>query len=241
MPFTSETDLSLQIRNALGEPTVKVELDDTQIVNAINETKRWFLGKKGIIVPKIVPIVVDQPEYLMTSEVDNVVDVLFNTSPDLIAFFSIGFFDILPFGFPFAFPSTPSTLQYSGYVQLLQFNDVRKRIFSIEPGFTYNQQTRILNISPSPIMSGNMILMIKTNQVDVSQFIARDEQLFWEYSLAQSMLRLGRIRRKYAEYPTAGGSTSMDGDALITDANEMIERLNQEVFDSQGPMSFITG
>lgn len=241
MPFASEEELKLEIRSALGEPTVKVELDDTHMTSVIKKAKRWLLAKKGIILRKIVPVTAGQPEYTMTDDVENVLDVNMDIAPDLIAFFSIGFFDILPFGFPFAFPTTPSTLQYSGYVQLLQFNELRKRIFSIEPAFDYSQQDNVLTVTPLPVRSGNMLITYKSRDIDVTDLTARDEQLLYEYASAQAKLILGRIRRKYSEYPTAGGGASMDGEALVTEANEEIERLNKEIFDSQGPMGLLVG
>lgn len=162
-------------------------------------------------------------------------------SPDLVAFFSLGAFDIIPFGFPFAFPTTPSTLQYSGFVQLMQFNELRKRIFSAEPSFEYDQQMRTLRISPTPFRGGNMLIQHKTRTLAIDNLLARDEELIYEYTIAQAMLFLGRIRSKYSEYPTAGGSASMDGDTMTTEANTMIERLNQEISDSQGPMAMVVG
>jgi hypothetical protein len=241
MPFVNDADLIDAIKSYLGEPVVKVEIADKQWVQVLNAAKRWFMAKKGLILTKMEPLQVNQSEYVMTDDVENVLDVILDMSPDLIAFFSLGAFDIIPFGFPFAFPTTPSTLQYSGFVQLLQFNELRKRIFSVEPSFEYDQQSSTLRISPTPFRGGNMLITYKTRVFDVSALLARDEELFYEYSLAQAMLVLGRIRSKYSEYPTAGGSATMDGGELTTEAKELIERLNQEISDSQGTCGFISG
>lgn len=241
MSFTSDAELIETIKSYLGYPVVKIELDDTQWNNVLKATKRWFMAKKGLIFSKIEPLLYNQCEYIMTPDVENVVEVVLDMSPDLIAFFSLGAFDIIPFGFPFAFPTTPSTLQYSGFVQLLQFNELRKRIFSVEPSFEYDQQSGILRITPTPFKGGNMMITYKTRDFDVSKLLARDEELVYEYAKAQAMLVLGRIRSKYSEYPTAGGSTTMDGAELTSEAKELIERLNQEIFDSQGTCGFISG
>lgn len=241
MPFANDAELVESIKSYLGHPVVKVELSDEQWVHVLKATTRWFLAKKGLILSKMVALQNQQSEYVMTADVENVLDVVIDMSPDLIAFFSLGAFDIIPFGFPFAFPTTPSTLQYSGFVQLLQFNELRKRIFSVEPSFEYDQQSNILRITPTPFRGGNMLITYKTRVFNVSQLLARDEELVYEYAKAQAMLALGRIRSKYSEYPTAGGSASMDGADLTTEAKELIERLNTEIFDSQGTCGFISG
>ena len=54
-------------------------------------------------------------------------------------------------------------------------------------------------------------------------------------------IRLGRVRSKYTEWPSAGGSKSMDGDTLVAEGREDQESLANELISLSDPMPFVVG
>lgn len=225
-----------------GEVAVTVELSDAQFEAAVSYTKRWFSAKKGFVVFRPVNFDPNTVEYTMRDDVVQVLDVVFQVPQDVAAFFSLGFFDIIPYGPQNIGQIGAGLTQYSGFEQLLEFNEKRKRIFSVEPQWQYNPQTRILYIaSRSGGISGLMLVQAKLNDFDVSNLGGRDEELFFRYLLARCQIIVGRVRSKYDSYPTAGGTTSLDGKELIEEAKAEMEILDKEIYASQGPDMPITG
>lgn len=221
---------------------VNVELSDEAFHKAMRDAKRWFTAKKGYTIFRGIPIVDGQLDYIMKDDVANVLDVIFQVPSDVAAFFTLGFFDIIPYG-PNTLLSMGSGLtNYSGFAQLLEFTEKRKRIFSVEPEWYYEQQTRILHITArGGTPSGIMLVQVKTNDFDSVTLNDKDDEIFVRYVKTKCKEIVGRIRSKYDSLPAAGGPTSMDGKALLDEVKGELEKLNQEIFASQGPDMALLG
>ena len=249
MPFATLTDLINELKSDLGYPTVKVDIDDTVWQFIYNKATRWFKAKKGLI--KQTPIALQDGlfEYPYPTDAYSVVDVVVPRRTDISDILSLGFFDIVPAQFvatSSTFPSMQSagTMRFdmSAYVQLLQSLEMRRRIFSGEPDW-YDlppAQRKIMLTNRNPVgfsIQGNQLFMIvfyKTDTFLISDFVGRDEDLFYRYCLARSKLVLGTIRSKYSVYPAAGGSVSMDGGELKQEALAELQTLDEEISASQG-------
>jgi len=218
------------------DATVDVEITAGQFKTAFTRTMMWFTAKKGFVVLRPVPISDNQTEYKMKDDVANVLDVMFEVPSDVAAFFSLGFFDLIPYG-PQSIGNLGSSLaNYSGFAQLLNFNQNRKDVFSVTPDWSYQQQTKILNVLIRPGAATNFIIaQVKLNTFDVASLDDKDQDIFYRYFLARSKITLGRIRSKYDSLPAAGGTVTLDGHTLIEEANAEIVELNKEIFASQGP------
>lgn len=236
---TSIAQMKAEAISDLGggpEGFVTVEITDTAFNNIIKSAKRWFTSKKGFVVWRPVQIVDAQLEYLMASDVAQVLDVIFSVPTDVAAFFTLGFFDIIPYG-PNTLLSVGSGLtNYSGFAQLLQFTESRKRVFSVEPEWYYEQQTKILHITArGGTPTGVMLIQLKLTDFDPGVLVEKDEDLFVRWVKAKVKQVVGRARSKYDSLPGAGGPVTLDGRSLIDEAKEEFEALDKEIFWSQGP------
>lgn len=223
---------------------VTVELTDEQFTNALKAAKRWFTAKKGFQILRPIATVGGQTEYRMKEDVAQVMDVIFEVPSDVSAFFTLGFFDIIPWG-PNTLMSFNSGLgNYSGFVQLLQFNESRKKVFSVDPDWYYDQQNKILRVTQrqntlSP--GGIMLVQCKISDFDPSHLSDKDDYIFVRYVKAKCKEIVGRIRSKYDSLPAAGGPVSLDGQRLLEEAKEEMEKLEIEIFASAGPDMPVVG
>jgi hypothetical protein len=242
---TSLTQMRQESISDLGggpDGYVVVELTDTQFDNIIKEAKRWFTARKGFVIWRYVPVIEGQLEYHMHNDVAQVLDVIFSVPTDVAAFFTLGFFDVIPYG-PNTLLSMGSGLtNYSGFAQLLQFTEQRKRVFSVEPEWYYEQQTRLLHITArGGTPTGNMLVQLKLTDFDPSHLMDKDEEFFIRWVKCKVKEVVGRSRSKYDSLPAAGGPVTLDGRTLIDEAKEEMEKLNQELFWAQGPDGGILG
>jgi hypothetical protein len=223
-------------------PAVAVELTDDQFNAAVQLATQWFTLRKGFVVYRPVTITDGISEYQMASDVQQVLDVIFQVPTDVAAFFSLGFFDLIPYG-PQNIGSIGSGLtNYSGFAQLIMFNEQRKRVFSVTPEWSYDQQSQLLHIASRSGSATNMMLVCaKLNSFDPVNLNDKDDYIFCKYVRAKCKEIVGRVRSKYDSLPAAGGTTTMDGKDLIAEAKEEIEALDKEIFWSQGPDGMVLG
>jgi len=223
--------------------TVSVELTDEQFDTALIRAKSWFSAKKGFVVYRPINVNPNIVEYKMKSDVINVLDVYFNIPSDVAAFFSLGFFDLIPYGPQSIGNITANTASYSGFAQLLSYNEERKRVFSVEPDWIYDQQTKNLNliVRQGAVQNNMAIVKAKLGEFDPSVLDGWDADIFYRYLLAKCKEIVGRIRSKYDSMPSAGGVVTLDGKSLIEESKIEIEELNKEIFASQGPDEPVVG
>lgn len=227
---------------AAGGAVVQVELTDNQYNMVIDQAMRWFTQRKGFVIFRPIQVNETTPQYVMANDVVNILDVIFQVPSDVAAFFSLGFFDLIPYG-PQNIGSIGSGLSnYSGFAQLLEFNQKRKRIFSVDPDWYYEPQTKVLHITArAGTTVGIMLVQCKVSTFEPEQLTGWDEDLFARWVHAKCKQIVGRIRSKYDSMPAAGGNVSLDGKDLIAEAKEEFEQLDKEIFASQGPDTPIAG
>lgn len=235
---TSASQIFNELKESMGggvNGLVTVDISQEQFNVALKESKRWFTAKKGFSIFRPIPYVTGQSEYIMKADVANVFDVIFQVPSDVAAFFTLGFFDIIPYG-PNTLLNTGSGLtNYSGFVQLLQFTETRKRVFSVDPDWFYDQQSRILHVTArSGVPQQIMIAQVKLNDFDPAVLSDKDDYIFVRYVKARCKEIIGRIRSKYDSLPAAGGPVTLDGKSLIEEAKAEMEELNKEIFAAGG-------
>ena len=225
-----------------GSAIVQVELTDEQFDYAVKATRRWFNSKKGVTAFRPLTILDGVPTYQLDKDVVNVVDVYFAVPSDVAAFFTLGFFDVIPFGAQPTGGPVSSLSNYSSFAQILDFNEKRKRIFSVEPEWYYDEQTQTLSVAVRKgSNTGTALIHVRTEMKDPKVLKGKDELLFADYLMAECKEIVGRIRSKYDSMPAAGGNVTLDGKDLIAESKEEKERLNTEIFASQGPDMPIAG
>ena len=249
MPFATLTDLVNELKSDLGHPTVRVDIDPTVYQFIYNKAVRWFKAKKGLIKQLPVMLTDGKYEYDYPTDAYSIVDVIVPRRTDISDILSLGFFDIVPAQFVASsstFPSLQSagTMRFdmSAYVQLLQSLEMRRRIFSGEPDW-YDlppPQKKIVLTNRNPVgfsIQGSQLYMIifyKTDTISFSDFVGRDEDLFYRYCLARAKIVQGTIRSKFGNYPAAGGTISMDGGEQKAEGFAELQQLDLEIDGSQG-------
>ena len=217
---------------------IKVELTKESLCDAIEDAKRWFAAKKGIVRMCPIPVIDGLTEYCLQDDVDTVLDVMFSVSPlDISLIFSPFILqdDKVPYDV-FAAPSSAGL--YSSFAQTLQYIDTAKRILGADPD--WRQEGRKLFVFPLPKNASTMVVEYKTKIFDLQELSERDHDLLKRYALARAEVTVAKIQSKYDSFPTAQGSATLNGLSLLDNARLDIEKLNEEISDSGMPMMFFT-
>ena len=226
-----------------GHPVIDIELDECQWDSIFRNAKRWFKAKKGLLDCVNVTLVEGKTEYDFPANACVIVDAILPHRSDIQSLLSLGFFDIVPLNALNIGAVTSSFNSYSSYVQILQALETRRRIFGADPSWDVICN-KIQIIGGSGVCNGNagtMLVIFVKEEFDLCDLKGRDENLIFRYIKNEATRFLGRIRGKYKSYPTAGGETVTDADDLLNDYKEVRERLDEEIADSQGPMSILYG
>lgn len=238
----NETELRQWVLRRLGAPIHKVELCEEHVTDAVEQARRWFSAKKGQKKQVFVQVASSQVEYdidAIDSQIDTVLDVSFSQSKlDLSLIFSP--FTLLEEKIPYdVFASGASGGLYSSYVQSLQYIEMAKRILSAE--FEWRQDQRTLRIAPIPADARSMIWDVKVHCVKIEDLNERDHDLVKRYALLKAREDLMWVLGKFGEFPGAQGSVSLNYSILQDQIQSELEKLEEEIFASAGPMGFLTG
>jgi hypothetical protein len=249
--------LSEKILRRLGYPMVKVELDETQILDNIDYTRqkylRWAVGNATI--EKYVTLML-RGEQTLYDLPANVTDVLSYSS------ISMGSIHTL-------FTVENYLFQNGMYDQLLmrgggdgysvvsfhiakEFLETIHRYVVDSYNFIYHKYTNQLEINPPPpssgvttIISGGVYqentpgyILLRTYQIEGTDEDLYSNYWFLDYATAMCKISLGRIRSKFGSFSAVGSNTGlqMDGEALLQEGQADIERLeetlkNEEIFE----------
>lgn len=252
------------VRRKLGEDgscTVRVELTDGQIDQALDDAKDWWNAYLGLFRESEASIAAEQTEIdlsAVTPRVDDVMQVFFPADIELVDFRGLypGFLDVN--GIPYDMTGIGSGGMVYGanspqgtIVQVLQSMDTAKRILSAEPSWEFyrddvdeNNPIRTLRLMPSAAYGGKIIYLYRVDPRDIKlhMYKQRDLWLIREWALAECKYMLGRIRGKYTSgLPAAGGDRTLDGELLLSEAREDKERLEQKILDYSGPIMPLVG
>lgn len=247
--FETEQELIDEVKRKLGFPMVKVEIDDSQWKDIIKQTKRWFYAKKTIVSIKYRNYQADSGPILF-SDIDpvngvyEIIDVIPDSTDAGIRGEDNVYYEILPFGYPlwgsstFAFGTTAYN-RTSFIAQIFQSIEMRKRTYGSDLDWFVQKDFldgHKLYLTPSR-RSRCCAIVYKPKTLPIQALEGRDAQLVFDWAVAEAKETLGIIRSKYKDYPAAGGNISTDGQELLDAAKEAKEKLNEEIADSQGPMT----
>jgi len=245
IPLTAkEEEFKKEILLELGAPILDVELADEHWPAIIARAKRWFKAKKRVLDCTNIPITNDVFQYDFPPNACAIIDIILPRRSDIQSLLSLGFFDIVPLNALNIGAVTSAFNSYSSYVQILQALETRRRVFSADPDWEVICG-KITLIGGSGLCGGGgmgqMLVMFKKEVWETEELHDRDENLFFRYMLATAKHFLGRIRSKYSSYPAAGGQIDTDGQSLLEEYKEEVELLDEEIAESQGPMSILIG
>lgn len=225
----------------MGAPMIKVELTKEHLCDAIETAIRWFTAKKGVTKLATIGVNCGRTTYDLPDDVDTVTDVVFTSGFTDISLEPYMWADVhVPYGYGYgAGGGTATSGTYSTLTQVMQYNEMAKRILGAEPD--WRQEGRMLFIFPIPASARGVMIEYKSNCVDVQQLNERDHDLVKRYALMWVKQLVGRVRSKYESLPSAQGSVTMDGAALLDESRTEKELLEEEISQSAYPMHFFTG
>ena len=277
----TKTQLAEKIKRRLGYPMVKVELDYSQLTDAIDYARdkwtRWATGNATQEVYFTIPLSAGQYLYDMPTGVIEVVEYdNAGVSGGINTLFTLenymyanGVFDSL---------LNAGSAGYSliDYHSAMDYLSTLKRYTPDRYNFKYHRYTNQLEIQPPPPSGGSLsytprslnaqgeevleqavtidspgFILIRSYMVEGStldpawangdsdgDFLTSGWIL--DYATAYAMRMLGYVRRKYANFGSLGNQgIAMDGDSLISEANESMANLKEalmleEVYEGYG-------
>lgn len=242
----NKADIKDAILSELGEPTVKVEIDASAWDGErgiFGAAKRWFQARKGVLGFGYQSAM---REVTLPASAESPLDVIFpgDGAGGLGCLVTLGFFsDIVPADVITGGLRVSNALMTQGdYVQTLQQLELAQRLTGGDREWVWDEARRVV-VMTGQVPSGLCLVIWKMTRAawEIDQLRDRDEDFIYRRCLIEAKRRLGRVRSKYPSYPAAGGSVEMDGDRLLEEAKEEEEKLNEEVADSQMPISIVTG
>jgi hypothetical protein len=250
-PTTGDQIVKWALRQ-LGFGIVKIELTEEHAVDAFDSACRWYIAHKGIkrlIGRNLTPGV---SEYALPSDVDQVIEAWFPGDYLDTAMVSAahGFVDLWGYSTFQNVLGAPSGvrdgIKYGTFSLMQSHNKMAKQTLSAEPAWDYDKPENMLRVSPS--LTGSMVIRYASNTLTTDQtgdiatrMSVRDRDLIMRYTVAALKNILGRVRGKYTDWPSAGGSKSMDGDTLLGEAQGEFESLTQTLIGLSDPVPFIIG
>lgn len=222
MPTTTRVLLTDYIRRKLGEPILKVELDNSQIDDCIEDALIYYREWSHMGVYDSVyalSAVAKQKTYVLPPEIQEVKEVVTASFSRVLTTNIIDpYLDI--FG--------PKNQGFSLVEIGSEYLSDVQRMFGTKYQFSTHKQGTgevVLELMPAP--ARDQYLGLK-----VTKYVPEDELLNtrWvrQYALALSMKLLGEIRSKYAQLAGPNGP-QLNGSELISDANQMIQELENEI------------
>lgn len=247
----TKNDLSEKIQRRLGAPMVKVELSEAQIYDNIDYTlqkfKKWAIGQGVQEHYFTLMLSAGVSEYDCPVGVTEVVEYETHAAGTIHTLFTMenylynqGMYDqLLMRG-----ASTGYTMV--SYHIARDFLEAVKRYVVDSYNYKYHPYDNKLEIYPTPKV-GSGSLVIDGIAYDTPGFIlvrsykveGDDEDIYgndWvlDYATALCKITLGNIRRKFANFNTIGNTgISLDGDALISDGREELEKLETRLMENE--------
>ena len=246
------------LKRALGGGVVVLELCQEHFEDSFADAIRWYIGRKGIKRRAVCSVTAGIQEYMMPADTDEVLEVWFpGVQIDIIAAVNpYAFIDIdqLPVAYQ-SITGVPGGAFYGTLHQILAHAETARRVVGSEPAWEYFKDNNVLHVTPRNQRGGVALVRYASTTLvaddpeppaltpvnDFRRIHFRHRELILRYALARAKERLGRVRGKYTEFPSAGGSKTLDGDALLTEAREETESLNQELMELNEGVPFLIG
>lgn len=238
------------IKAMLGDGMVDVELDPVHYNTAIDKSFAKYRQRSSNAVEESFAFLTmeqDVNEYTLSQEVIEVRDVFRRSIGSRTGGGDTGsLFE--PFNLAYSNTYLLSSSNMGGLATYFMFAGYQKlvgKMFGSYIQFTWNPATKKLTIMQRPRGEETVLLWLYNYKPD---FVLLNDPYagIWikDYALAQSKIMLGQARGKYGQYASPQGGVTLNGDALIQQGKEEIEKLELELTNyTEGgkPMWFVVG
>ena len=246
--FSSREDLIKELQLRLADGIIDVELDREHYDVAVDKALAIYrqLSSNSVEESIIFIETIDgQTDYLLPDEVMEVRRIYRRG----IGTNSGGGTNFDPFDVAFNNMYMLQAGQIGGlavFDAFAQYKETIGRIFGSEYNFIWNRNTKRLKIMRN-IRHEEDIAIGVYNFIPESILLKDVMASPWlaAYALAQSKLMLGEARSKYTSgLPGAGGTVTLNGDALKAEAQAAIEKLERDIElygSGEDPLTFVIG
>jgi hypothetical protein len=232
----TEQDVQDYIRRKLGGGVICVELTPDQLQDAIDRAKLWMQQWVGHQKTALLTMT-GATEYAIPTAwgCETVVDVVFQLNTDSLtdiwkwADVEVNVADIM---------AVRPNYSYVDLVQRQQYLELGRRVLSGERSWDWDRAKARLVITPPPSAGETALVYYLADTIDVAYLKRYEAAVFQDYALAQAMETLGWIRTKFSEVPTASGSTTLNGDTLLSNAQQLIDKCEEKARALAPPMPF---
>jgi hypothetical protein len=234
----------------LGDGMVDVELDPIHYNTAIDKSFSKYRQRSSNAVEESFAFLTmeqDVNEYTLSQDVIEVRDV-FRRSIGSRTGGGDGGSLFEPFNLAYTNTYLMSASNMGGLATYYAFASYQKlvgKMFGSYIQFAWNPSTKKLTIMQRPRGEETVLLWLYNYKPD---FVLLNDPYAgtWlkDYALAQSKIILGQARGKYGQYASPQGGVTLNGDALIQQGKEEIEKLELELTNyTEGgkPMWFVVG
>ena len=233
---TGQQEIFDYVKNNLGEGMIDVELDPKHYQNAVEESYAFLTLKKV------------QYTYILPDEIINVRKLFRRTVGSRTEGGEGGtLFE------PFNLAYTNTYLLRAGatgglatYYAFASYQELVGKLFGLFIQFHFDVATKKLTITQRPRADDETVLMHTDNfRPDITLFKdIYSKPWIRDYTLAVCKTMLGEARGKFNTIAGPQGGTSLNGEALKSEGNAEMERLEAEIGNYQEggtPHSFVIG
>lgn len=258
MDPTTKVDVLEWVARAMGGGVVVLELCTEHFEDAFDDAVRWYIGRKGIKRRAVQSMSPGVQEYSMPEDCDEVLELWFpGVQIDIIAAVNpYAFIDIdqLPVAYQ-SITGVPGGSFYGTFHQILAHAETARRVMGSEPAWEYFKDTNQIHIAPrnqrvgvalaryisTTLIAEEPISPATTPINDFKRLRFRHRDCILRFTLAKVKERLGRVRGKYTEMPSAGGTKNLDGETLLGESQNEIQALNEEIVNLGEGTPFLIG
>lgn len=242
------------IKRTLGWPTLCVELDEITFSQCVDKALREFRRRadnaydRKFVIIKLIP---GQSTYYLNDPAlgsDKIVDVIKISRSTLNGVATLAENGLYTQDILNAL-STRGYFDLTSMHALAEYNDLYNIMFATEIGFDWNERNRQLQIFKK--LNSNEFIVLECSIERTEQDLLVDryaENWIKDWAKAEAVQILGLIRSKYSNMPGPGGGVSMNGDALISMAQDSFSELKRQINDFEvgngtvfGNYQFTTG
>jgi hypothetical protein len=236
------------ILRALGCDVISVELSDEQLNDCVDEAQNywqmWVGNVKAITLTLTSSL--EYPSISIAEDVDSVVDVIFdNTSDGFRNLWGWAGVEIDPVQYLYGHGNGYGrNVGYgngnSALTQYMMHLEDAQRIVSADRDWQWDKARRTLVIWPGT-NSSKMMVFYLSRCFDYLTLSTYEWTTFREYCLGKAMMKLGQIRMKYQDLPSASGSFTLDGESLYANGEAKLLQLEEKMRLMQRPCGIIVG
>ena len=234
----TEQDLTDWVKRQFGYPAVEVELSVAHYTDALDDAKRWFAQHVGGDRKQVlVSVQYGVGEVALPSYCEVVAAVTFDDPDDQ------GNLDDDEWLHGSMRTKQPGgRYQHSAKEQLLQYREMARKIAGTDPVWEHDRARQMLIVGPADA-TRTMLVEYSDGLIDVTKLSPTEYRLVREWTYAHAMYVLSMIRTKFSSLPSAGGEMTLNGDTLMSEANQRKSELEVKIqsLRTRRPDSMLVG